>query len=87
MDIIFKNDLGIDIWSFFKRTYLNLLPSFIVVIMISFVSNILINGETLVGFMLEVLIFIIVYGVIMMISMNRDERKLILSPVMAIIRK
>ena len=55
--------------------------------MISFVSNILINGETLVGFMLEVLIFIIVYGVIMMISMNRDERKLILSPVMAIIRK
>lgn len=72
---------------FFKRTYLNLLPSFIVVIMISFVSNILINGETLVGFMLEVLIFIIVYGVIMMISMNRDERKLILSPVMAIIRK
>lgn len=87
MDIIFKKDLGIDVWSFFKRTYICLLPSFMIVTMISSVLNVLIDGGTLVGFALEVLIFTIIYGVIMMISMNKDERKLILSPVMAIIHK
>lgn len=87
MDIIFKHDLDIDICLFFKKTYISLLLPLTLIIVISILLNMFLQRDNIYIYSVKVFLYMLVYGIIMMMSMKREEREFVLSTIFAVFKR
>lgn len=81
MDVIFYKDLNIDIFSFFKDTYLRMFIPLASLLAVGYGCSYLIPLHGWMGFIIKVGIFVILYSVVMFsLVMNNSEREMISKP-------
>lgn len=87
MDIIFYQDLHINVIAFFRDTFIDLLMPLILCLVLGLIINAVIRIESWVGFILKGTCFVCSYVLVMyFFAMNENEKRLILSPVKRILR-
>ena len=88
MDVIFHKDLHIDIWQFFKASYISTLFPLIVSIILGILVIHFIPIAGWSGLVLKTACFGVIYGLIMYIfAMNVSERDLLLAPLRKLHKK
>ena len=78
IDIVFRRDLDIDIFLFFKKTFLALFVPLFIIMLLGLIMNVLIVGNNWCSFIYKAIIYVFVYLVVMFPFMNMEEKKLIL---------
>ena len=87
MDIIFYQDLHINVIAFFRDTFIALLMPLILCLVLGLIINAVIRIESWFGFILKGTCFVCSYVLVMyFFAMNENEKRLILSPVKRILR-
>lgn len=82
MDVIFYKDLHINVFDFFKKSYLSMLIPLVVVLALGFACNYLVQLDGWIGLIIKVGLFILVYSLVIYIfAMNPEEKELILKPI------
>lgn len=85
MDIIFYRDLGIDVFKFFKETYISLTIPLLILLVLGIVSKLFIPEFGWIGFFIKIGIYAVIYSSIMYIAMNKEEKAMLLNPIKKII--
>ena len=88
MDLIFYKELNINVFVFFRDSYLRIIPA----IAISTIATFLLIGyipyDGWLGFVLKAFICVIIYAAcIYLMPMNQEERALIMNPLKKIVKK
>lgn len=82
LDAIFYRDLKINVFSFFRESYLRILPSLIVSTAVTLLVVRYFSFAGWMGFIIKAVICTAIYSVcVLLISMNADEKALFLSPI------
>lgn len=88
MDVIFYRDLHIDVFAFFKESYIKMLIPIIIVFAIGLACGYLIPSFGWLGFVVKIGIFVCAYSLIMFFFvMNPEEKDLIIKPLYRLIHK
>ena len=88
MDVIFYRDLHIDVFTFFKESYIKMLIPLIIVFAIGLACGYYIPSFGWLGFVVKIGVFVCAYSLIMFFFvMNPDEKGLIIKPLKRIIHK
>lgn len=81
LDVIIYKELRLNIFRFFRESYLKILPSIIISIVISWLITSFISYEGWIGFVLKAFACAIVYALcIFLMPMNNYEKELVLAP-------
>lgn len=82
MDVILFRDLNIDIYTFFKESFVKMSIPLMLCIVLGFAGNYLIPFNSWLGFVLKGGLFVWCYAIVMyFISMNNSEKDLIIKPI------
>ena len=88
MDIIFYKNLNIDIFTFFKESYIQMAPLFILCMIIGFTLQYIIPIGGWHGLIIKCIIYCASFGVIMyFFSLNQSEKQLLIAPFRKILKK
>lgn len=88
MDVIFYRDLHINVFRFFKESYINMLIPLLIVFAIGLVCSNYLPIFGWLGFVIKIGIFVALYSFVMFsFVMNSDEKDLILKPLYRFLRK
>lgn len=88
MDILFKRQINIDVISFFRGSYVKILPWVFLVVLIGFGLNQISLFEGPLGLAFKVSTFIAIYFSIMyLFSMTKEEKHLFLSPISKLLHR
>lgn len=87
MDIIIHKELKLNIFRFFKDSYLKILPSIITSIVITLLLIPYIPYVGWLGFIVKAVLCVIVYALcVVLVTMNKEEKTLILNPIKKLLR-
>ena len=82
MDVIFYREVHINVYRFFRESYLRILPSLVIATAASLLINMFIHYEGLAGFIAKSIACVLVYAAsVWCIAMNADEKQLFAAPV------
>lgn len=88
MDVIFYKVLHIDVGRFFRESYLKIIPSLVLVIIVCLCINCLYNEIGWFSFLLKTATCALCYGLsVWFLAMNQEEKSLVLTPVRNIFNK
>lgn len=87
MDIIFYKFLHINVFTFFKESYVKILPSLVLTIMVCSMINYHLPLVGWLGFIVKTIICIVVYSLfVWFMAMNKDEKALIIEPILKVLK-
>lgn len=87
MDMIFYRVLHINVFKFFKESYIRILPSLLLAIVLSLAFNHYCTYWGWKGFLIKSLVCVLLYSFsIWFFTMNRDEKEILASPFKKILR-
>ena len=88
MDFIFYKELQINVITFFRESYLRILPALLCSIAITLFIIHFIALEGWLGFIVKAVVCLVVYAVsVSLLSMNQDEKHLIIVPIKKVIHR
>lgn len=88
MDAIFYKELNLNVFKFFKDSYMKIVPSFVLAVTIIVSICRLITATGWVGFLTKTLICAVVYCTsVWVLAMNHEEKNLVLTPLKKLINK
>lgn len=87
LDYIFYKYLHIDIWTFFKESFLKMTLAVVISMLLSLVFSLLVTNEGWFGFICRGLGFVAIYIIVMYyLAMDDTEKKIILEPIKRILK-
>lgn len=88
MDIILVRDLHINVFSFFKNTFIKMGIPLCLSMFLGFVGNYLIQMDSWMGFILKGSFFVVCYSITMyFMAMNKSEKELLIGPIRKIVNR
>jgi len=88
MDLIFYKELKINVFVFFRDSFLRIIPAIVLATVATFLLIGFIPYEGWLGFVLKAVVCVVIYAAcIYLMPMNKEERALILSPLKKIVKK
>jgi len=88
LDIIFYRELNINVLKFFKESFLKIIPAIVIATLCTFLIIGIIPLNGWLGFASKALVCVIVYSAcIFIFPMNEEEKRLIISPLMRLVKK
>ena len=88
LDYIFYRELKLNVFTFFRESFLRIIPAVIISTIATFLVIGFIPYGGWLGFILKAVICVVVYSVcIYVMPMNQEEKSLILDPILKLIKK
>lgn len=82
MNIIYKNELGLDVIKFYKDSFVKMLPSFVIPLIAGGIINYFLPDGLWGFFLLKMTVFIVIFLIALYHVMNEYEKDLLIRPIL-----